>query len=102
MAISQYEINSFSEFNERISEAYKEGFTFYRGDKVKGNIKVGYGLLNIGVTSLKKFEIELLAYVSNPMLVDISKLSSVDEVYNLFMKDPAANNTETLDKLVRA
>lgn len=67
-----------------------------------GNIKVDYALLNIGITSFKKFEIELLEYVSNPMLVDISKLPSVDEVYSLFMKDAAANNAETLDKLVRA
>lgn len=66
------------------------------------NIKVDYGLLNIGVTSFKKFEVELLAYVTNPMLVDISKLPTTDEVYNLFSKDPAANDTETLNKLVRA
>lgn len=37
MAISEYEINSFNNFNERISEAYRKGFTFYRGDKVKDN-----------------------------------------------------------------
>ncbi len=37
MGIPEYEINSFSDFNEQISNAYKEGYTFYRGDKVKDN-----------------------------------------------------------------
>ncbi len=36
MAITEYTINSFNEFNERISEAYKDGFSFFRGDKVLG------------------------------------------------------------------
>lgn len=37
MAIPEYEISSFNNFNEKIREAYKAGFTFYRGDKVKDN-----------------------------------------------------------------
>lgn len=37
MAIKEYEINSLSEFNEKISEAHKNGFTFFRGDKVIDN-----------------------------------------------------------------
>ncbi len=66
-----------------------------------GNIKADYDLLHIGVTSFKKFEVELLQYVSNPMLVDISLLPPKDEVHRLFMQDPAANE-ETVDKLVQA
>lgn len=64
-------------------------------------IKVDYGLLNIKVTSFKEYEVELLKYVSNPMLVDISKLPSAEEVSRWFMQDPACNK-ETVDKLVRA
>lgn len=65
------------------------------------NIKVDYGLLNIRVTSFKKYEIELLKYVTNPLLVDINKLPSTDEVYNLFKIDTSVTE-ETIIKLVRA
>ena len=66
-----------------------------------GNIKEDYDLLNIGVTSFRKFEIELLQYVSNPMMVDISLLPSGEEVHRIFIQDPATNK-ETVDKLVQA
>lgn len=66
-----------------------------------GNIKTDYDLLHIGVNSFKKFEVELLQYVSNPMLVDITLLPSGEEVRRLFMKDLAANE-ETVEKLVQA
>lgn len=56
----------------------------------------------IEITSFKKREVELLQYVSNPMLVNISKLPSIDEVYQLFMKDSSANDEATLDKLTKA
>ena len=65
-------------------------------------IKTGYDLLDIEITSFKKREVELLQYVSNPMLVNISKLPSIDEVYQLFMKDSSANDEATLDKLTKA
>lgn len=65
-------------------------------------IKTGYDLLDIEITSFKKREVELLQYVSNPILVNISKLPSIDEVYQLFMKDSSANDEATLDKLTKA
>ncbi len=65
-------------------------------------IKTGYDLLDIEITSFKKHEVELLQYVSNPMLVNISKLPSTDEVYQLFMKDSSANDDATLEKLTKA
>lgn len=37
MAIPEYEINSFVEFNEQVSKAYAAGYTFFRGDKVIDN-----------------------------------------------------------------
>lgn len=64
-------------------------------------IKADSGLLDIKVTSFKKYEKELLKYVTDPKLVDLSLLPSDAEVYDLFMKDTAGND-ETVTKLVRA
>lgn len=65
------------------------------------NIKVDYGLLNLHVTSFKKFEIQLLNYVTNPMLVDIRLLPSKEEVKSLFLQDFFCNE-EIAEKLSRA
>lgn len=64
-------------------------------------IKVNYGLLNIGVISFKKHEIELLKYVTNPMLVNLYLLPSEIEVVNLFLMDESCNE-EIAKKLGRA
>lgn len=65
------------------------------------NIKAGYELLNIPVTSFRKFEIELLKYVTNPRLVDINKLPSEQEVHAL-LKTDRNTDSETTGKLVKA
>lgn len=64
-------------------------------------IKVDNGLLNIEVTSWKEFEIQLLQYVKNPNIVDISKLPCAEEIMNELSKD---NNTPQSDneRIVRA
>ena len=65
-------------------------------------IRTGYNLLDIEITSFKKREVELLQYVSNPMLININKLPSTEEVYQLFMKDSSSNDDVTLEKLTKA
>lgn len=65
-----------------------------------GNIPLDDQLLNIGVTSFKKSEMKLLELVSNAKLVDIEKLPTMEEVYELFIKDPACSD-EIVSKLVR-
>ena len=65
-------------------------------------IRTGYNLLDIEITSFKKREVELLQYVSNPMLININKLPSAEEVYQLFMKDSSSNDDVTLEKLTKA
>lgn len=68
----------------------------------KDNIKVSTkGLLNISVTSFKKKEIQLLEYVTNPLLIDLSLLPSADEVVNLFIQDKACTEEDAI-KLGRA
>lgn len=65
------------------------------------NIKTGDELLNIQVTSFRKFEVELLKYVTDPGLVDINKLPSEQEVRDLFQTDRNAGG-ETPVKLAKA
>ena len=90
--------------NSKTFELIKPAPIFDSGNSMfynTSNIKADYELLNIGVNSFKKYEIELLKYVTNPILVDISKLPSQEEVMELFLKDPSCNE-ETAAKLVRA
>lgn len=65
------------------------------------HIKADYGLLNVAVTSFRDYEIQLLEYVQNPLLVDINLLPSPSEVKSLLMKDESCLE-ETVDKLVNA
>lgn len=67
----------------------------------KGTIYTDDGLLNIDVTSFKKKEIQLLEYVTNPLLVDIDLLPTEQEVFDLFMQD-TAEKEETNIKLAKA
>ncbi len=52
-----------------------------------GRIKTGNELLNIPVTSFKKFEVKLLEYVTDPTLVNLDALPTADEVQDLFSID---------------
>ncbi len=65
------------------------------------NIKTGDELLNIQVTSFRKFEVELLKYVTDPELVDTSRLPSEQEVRDLFLTD-RSTDSETAVKLAKA
>lgn len=87
--------------NSKTFEFIKPAPIFDSGNSMfynTGHIRKDYELLNIGVTSFKKYEIELLKYVTNPMLVDIHKLPSQEEVKKLFLQDPSCNE-ETAEKL---
>lgn len=64
-------------------------------------IPTNKNLLDINVTSFKKKEVQLLEYVTNPGLVDISMLPSEEDVYNLFQQD-LIQKEETTEKLVKA
>lgn len=65
------------------------------------NIKVENGLLNIPVTSWKEYEIQLLQYVRNPNIVDISKLPSADEILNELRKDKCVSQQDN-ERVVKA
>lgn len=67
----------------------------------KGYITVEKNLLDIEVTSFNKKEVKLMSYVTNKDLVDISLLSSEEEVYNLLRVDKTVNE-ETNERIVRA
>lgn len=64
-------------------------------------VKVDNGLLNIKVTSFKKHEVELLKYVTNPMLVNIDLLPSVIEIRNMLAID-INTPSDILDRVARA
>lgn len=64
-------------------------------------IKVGKGLLNIPVTSWKDYEIQLLQYVRNPNIVDISKLPSAEEILNELQKDKCVSQLDN-ERIVKA
>lgn len=64
-------------------------------------IKVDNGLLNIEVTSWKEFEVQLLQYVRNPNIVDISKLPSAEEIMNELQKDSNTSQSDN-ERIVRA
>lgn len=89
--------------NSKTLEFIKPAPIFDSGNSMfyKGAIKEGRGLLDIEVTSFKKKEIQLLSYVTNPRIVDISLLPSEKEVFELFMKDPAESE-ENNRKIARA
>ena len=65
------------------------------------SIKVENGLLNIPVTSWKEYEIQLLQYVRNPNIVDISKLPSADEILNELQKDKFISQQDN-ERIVKA
>lgn len=90
--------------NSKTFEFIKPAPIFDSGNSMfynTNNIKVDYGLLNLRVNSFKKFEIQLLNYVTNPMLVDIQLLPSKEEVKSLFLQDCFCNE-EIAEKLSRA
>lgn len=65
------------------------------------SIKVENGLLNIHVTSWKEYEVQLLQYVKNPNIIDISKLPSAEEILNELQKDKCVLQSDN-DRIVRA
>lgn len=65
-------------------------------------IKTGHKLLNIEVTSFRKYEVKLLEYVSNPMIVDLNKLPSENEIYELLMIDRYNSCEDIVMKLIEA
>ena len=91
--------------DSRTQRFFKPAPIFDSGNSMFYNtsyIRTGYNLLDIEITSFKKREVELLQYVSNPMLININKLPSAEEVYQLFMKDSSSNDDVTLEKLTKA
>lgn len=67
----------------------------------KGRIYTDYGLLNLEVSSFANREVQLLKYVMNPMLINLSALPSEKEVLHLFMLDEFERKENTL-KLAKA
>lgn len=65
------------------------------------NIKTGKGLLSINVTSWKEYEIQLLQYVKNPNILDLSKLPSGDEIFNELQKDTNVLQSDN-ERIVKA
>ena len=70
---------------------------FYKSDY----IPVDKGLLSLKVTSFLSKEVNLLSYVTNRGLVDISLLPDDNYLYNLLSKDNNTND-EVNERLVRA
>lgn len=64
-------------------------------------IKVERGLLDINVTSWKEYEIQLLQYVNNPNIVELSKLPSETELMNELSKDKFTSKEDN-ERIVRA
>lgn len=63
-------------------------------------IPIDKALLKLDVTSFLSKEVQLLRYVTNRGLIDISKLPSTDYVYSLLSKD--IYKDEVSDRLVKA
>lgn len=68
---------------------------------VGAGIKVDKGLLDINVTSWKEHEIQLLQYVNNPNIVDVSKLPSESELMTELSKDNFTSKEDN-ERIVRA
>ena len=59
------------------------------------------GLLDLNVTSFTKKEIQLLKYVTDPKLLDLSLLPGEQEVLELFMLDTGVKEEDTV-KIAKA
>lgn len=64
-------------------------------------IPVDKALLDLEVTSFLSKEVQLLRYVSNRALLDVSLLPSIDDLYNLLLKDINTSEVNN-ERLIKA
>lgn len=93
-------VDSDTRTHGKIAPIFDSGNSLFY-NKTKGDIKVDCGLLNITVTSWKDYEIQLLQYVRNPNIVDISKLPSAEEILNELQKDKCVSQLDN-ERIVKA
>ena len=93
-------VDSDTRTHGKIAPIFDSGNSMFY-NKTKGDIKVDSGLLNIPVTSWKDYEIQLLQYVRNPNIVDISKLPSAEEILSELSKDKFSSKDDN-KRIVRA
>lgn len=93
-------VDSDTRTHGKIAPIFDSGNSLFY-NKTKGDIKVDSGLLNIPVTSWKDYEIQLLQYVRNPNIVDISKLPSAEEILSELSKDKFSSKDDN-KRIVRA
>lgn len=93
-------VDSATRTKGKIAPIFDSGNSMFY-NKTDSQIKVDSGLLNIKCTSWKPFEVQLLQYVNNPNIVDLSKLPSADEILHELQKDKFSSASDN-ELIVRA
>lgn len=93
-------VDSATRTKGKIAPIFDSGNSMFY-NKTDSQIKVDSGLLNIKCTSWKPFEVQLLQYVNNPNIVDLSKLPSADEILHELQKNKFSLASDN-ERIVRA